>query len=170
MTDDNPPGPEPALFSAVLTPHRSLNRSGFVAVMIAISGISFIGGLVFFLIGAWPVVGFFGADVALVYFAFRVNYRAARAYEEVTLAPSELKVRKVSAQGHVSEWTLNPLWVQLHRDEHAEFGMQNIFLVSRGRRLPIGAFLAPEEKESLADALMKALAEAKRGPTRTVLQ
>jgi uncharacterized membrane protein len=60
--------------------------------------------------------------------------------------------------------------VQLYRDRHAEFGMQNIFLVSRGRRLPIGRFLAPEEKESLADALMKALAEAKRGPTRTVLE
>jgi len=45
-----------------------------------------------------------------------------------------------------------------------------LFLVSRGRRLPIAAFLAPDEKASFARALSAALGEAKRGPTRTVLE
>ena len=58
--------------------------------------------------------------------------------------------------------------VRLDRDEHAEFGIERLYLVSRGRRLPIGGFLGPDEKASFAHALSAALGEAKRGPTRTV--
>jgi len=141
-----------------------------VLVMALIGGFSFIGGLVFFLIGAWPVVGFLGLDVLLVYWAFRLNYRSAQAYEQVTVTPSELTVRKVSHRGGVREWTLNPVWVRLHRDEHEEFGLQRLFLESQGRRLTIAGFLPPQEKESFALALSGALAEAKRGPTRTALE
>ena len=103
-----------------------------------------------------------------VYLAFRINYRAATTFEQVSVTPSELKVRKVTHRGRVSEWTLNPLWVQLDREVHEEFGIQRLFLVSRGRRLPIATFLAPEEKASFATALAAAIGEAKRGPTRTV--
>jgi uncharacterized membrane protein len=162
------PGPEPAIFSAVLTPHRSLGPTGFLIFMLVLGGISFTSGMVFLMAGAWPIFGFFGLDVLLVYWAFRVNYRAARAYEEVRVTASELKLRKVSHHGRVSEWTLNPLWVRLDRDEHEEFGIERLYLVSRGRRLPIASFLGPDEKASFAHALTAALGEAKRGPTRTV--
>jgi uncharacterized membrane protein len=79
-------------------------------------------------------------------------------------------VRKVSHHGRVREWTLNPLWVQLHRDVHKEFGVERLFLISRGRKLPIGSFLGAREKETFAHALAAALGEAKRGPTRTVFE
>jgi len=160
---------EPMLFSAIVTPHRSLSRAGFIAVMAALGGISFAAGMVFLMIGAWPIFGFFGLDVLLVYLAFRANYRAAAAYEEISVTPSELKVRKVTHRGAVSEWTLNPVWVKLDRQVHEEFGIERLFLVSHGRRVPIAAFLGPQEKESFAAALAAAIGEAKRGPTRTVL-
>ena len=162
--------PEPAIFAAVVTPHRSLNRAGFLIVMAAVSAVSFVAGTVFLLIGAWPVFSFFGLDVLLVYWAFRVNYRSACAYEVVTVTASELRLRKVSHHGRVSEWTLNPLWVRLDRDEHVEYGIERLYLVSRGRRLPIASFLPPQEKESFAAALAAAISEAKRGPTRTVFE
>ena len=165
----NDPLAEPTIFSAIITPHRSLSGRGFLLVMALVGGFSFIGGLVFFLIGAWPVVGFLGLDVLLVYWAFRVNYRAAAAFEEVTVTPSELRVRRVSHRGEVSEWTLNPLWTQLARDTHEEFGVQQLFLVTRGRKLPVAGFLSPPERESFAQALSVALLEAKRGPTRAVI-
>src|SRR5215475_8782531 len=161
---------EPALFSAVVTPHRSLSHAGFLIVMATVGGISFVAGLVFLLLGAWPVFGFFGLDVLLVYWAFRANYRAAAAFEEVTVTASELRVRKVSHRGKASEWSFNPLWVRLDRESHEEFGIEHLFLVSRGRRLPIASLLGPLEKESFADALGAALGEAKRGPTRTVFE
>ena len=157
-------------FSAIVTPHRSLGTLGFVVVMVAVGLVSFAAGLAFLLMGAWPVFGFFGLDVLLVYLAFRANYRAAAAYEEVTVTPSELKVRKVSHRGTVSEWKLNPVWVKLDCVTHEEFGIESLFLVSHGRRLPVAAFLGPREKESFAAALGAAIGEAKRGPTLTVLE
>ena len=126
---------EPTLFSALLTPHRSLSSVGFVVLMSIVAVVSFTGGVVFYLVGAWPVGGFFGLDALLIYWAFRVNYRTADAYEEVTVTPSELRVRKVTHRGKVSEWSLNPLWTQLDREAHEDFGLMRLFLVSRGKRL-----------------------------------
>jgi uncharacterized membrane protein len=167
-TRDGEASQDPKIFSAVLTPHRSLGPTGFLIFMLVLGGISFVSGMVFLMAGAWPIFGFFGLDVLLVYWAFRINYRAARAYETVTVTASELTLRKVSHHGRVSEWTLNPLWVRLDRDEHAEYGIERLYLVSRGRRLPIASFLGADEKASFAQALSAALGEAKRGPTRTV--
>ncbi len=162
----NDPAPEPTLFSAIITPHRSLSRTGFLLVMLAIGCVSFIGGIFFFLIGAWPVVGFLGLDVLLVYWAFRANYRAARAFEEVIVTASELRLRRVSQRGKVAEWTFNPLWTKLDREDHEDYGLLRLFLVSRGRRHAVAGFLAPSERESFAAALSNALGEAKRGVTR----
>jgi uncharacterized membrane protein len=160
---------EPKIFSAVITPHRSLGPRGFLILMLCLGALSFVAGVIFTSIGAWPVFGFFGLDVLLVYFAFRASYRSARAYEEVTVTASELTVRKVSHRGGVRQWTLNALWVRLERIVHREFGIQRLFLVSHGRWLAIAAFLNPAEKASFARALMRALGEARRGPTRTVV-
>jgi uncharacterized membrane protein len=160
---------ERTIFSAVITPHRSLGSTGFLLLMLLVGGVSFAAGTLFFVLGAWPVVGFFGLDVLLIYWAFRVNYRAADAYEQVTVTPSELKVRRVTHRGKISEWTLNPLWARLDRETNADFGIQQLFLVSRGNKLSIGSFLGAHEKESFADALTAALGEAKRGPTHPLL-
>src|SRR5262249_48364896 len=172
MAPDNDPAQElaqePAIFSAVLTPHRSLSRKGFLALMLVAGGASLALGTTFLLAGAWPVFGFCGLDVLLLYWAFKVSSRRARAYEQVTVTPSELTVRQVSHRGRISEWTLNPLWVRLDRVVHAEFGIERLFLVSHGRRVAIAGCLGPQEKESFALALSAALGEAKRGPTRTV--
>ena len=157
--------PQPVLFSALLTPHRSLSRAGFIAVMAFLTVVSFAAGVVFTMMGAWPVFGFFGLDVLLVYWAFKLNFRHARATEEITITHSEIRVRRVSHRGHMVEWTLNPLWVQLDRKVHEEFGIEKLYLLSRGRRLSIGSFLGAEEKESFSKALSAALNAAKRGPT-----
>ena len=168
MIPDNDPSGEPTIFSATITPHRSLGRVGFLVLMLVIGGVSFVAGMVFLIAGAWPVFGFFGLDVLLIYWAFRVNYRAAAAYEQVTVTPSELTVRKVSHRGELAEWTLNPVWTKLDKQTHEEYGIEKLFLVSRGRKLAIANFLGPAEKEDFAAALGAALGEAKRGPTRTV--
>ena len=166
---DNDPHAEPTLFSAIITPHRSLSRRGFLLVMTLVGGLSFIGGMFFFLLGAWPVVGFLGLDVLLIYWAFRANYRAAAAFEEVTVTPSVLRLRRVSHRGEVAEWTLNPVWTKLDREKHEEFGLLKLFLVSRGCRLSVAGFLSPNERESFAAALSAALGEARRGATRAMV-
>src|ERR1700753_228293 len=157
--------PEGELVSARLAPHNSLSRAGFLVVMAFISVISFAAGVVFFMMGAWPVFGFFGLDVLAIYWAFRINFRRARASEEISVTPSELRLRRISHRGHVAEWVLNPLWVRLDQKTHAEFGIERLYLVSKGRRVAIASFLGPDEKASFAKALMAAFAAARRGPT-----
>ena len=154
---------EAELFSARLRPHRSLNRTGFLVLMAFVSAVSFAAGLAFLLMGAWPVLGFFGLDVLAIYIAFKINFRRARAREEITVTPSELRLRRISHRGHVMEWVLNPLWVQLDQITHDEFGIERLYLVSRGRRVSIGSFLGPEEKASFSKALRAGLAAARRG-------
>jgi uncharacterized membrane protein len=156
---------EPVLFSAQLTPHRSLSRAGFVLVMTFLSVISFATGIAFLMMGAWPVFGFLGLDVLAIYIAFKINFGRARAREDVTVTPSELRVRRISHRGHVVEWVLNPLWVRLDEVVHEEFGTERIYLISRGRRVSVGSFLGAEEKASFAKALRAGLVAAKRGPT-----
>jgi uncharacterized membrane protein len=156
---------EPQIFSALLTPHRSLNRTGFLAVMLFLTVVSFVTGIAFLMMGAWPVFGFFGLDLLVIWWAFKVNFRTARASEEIVVTASELRVRRVSHRGHVAEWAFNPLWVKLDLEADEEFGIERLYLVSRGRRLSIGSFLGPNEKASFAKALLDALNAAKRGPT-----
>ena len=163
--NDFDPAHEPKLFSALLTPHRSLNRTGFLVLMTFVSVVSFVAGTAFWIMGAWPVFGFFSLDVVVIYWAFRINFRRAKTTEDIVVTASELRVRRVSHRGHVVEWVLNPLWVQFEQKSHAEFGIERLYLVSRGRRVSIGSFLGPDEKASFAKALMTALQAAKRGPT-----
>ena len=163
--DFDPPLDQPTLFSARVTPHRSLNRTGFLVLMTFIGAVSFIAGIAFWMMGAWPVLGFFGLDVLVIYWAFRINFRSADATEDIVVTPSELRVRRVSHRGRLIEWSFNPLWVQLEQTGDPEFGIEHLYLVSRGRRVSVGHFLGPDEKASFAKALFAALQAAKRGVT-----
>ncbi|MDB5548741.1 MAG: hypothetical protein JWR73_1220 [Tardiphaga sp.] len=157
--------PDVVLFSATLTPHRSLSRGGFIALMGFFGAVSFVAGMVFLLMGAWPVLGFLGLDVALIWWAFRVNFKRGNASEHVWVTPSEIRLRRVSHRGHVVEWAFNPLWVRLDQKIDPEFGVERLTLVSHGRRVSVASFLGAEEKESFAKALLAALQAARRGPT-----
>ena len=163
--DFDPALDQPTLFSARVTPHRSLNHTGFTVLMAFIGIVSFVAGVAFYLMGAWPVLGFFGLNLLVIYWAFRINFRHARASEEIRITPSELRLRRVSHRGHVVEFVLNPLWVQVDQKTHAEYGVEKLYLLSKGRRVSIASFLGPDEKASFAKALGAALAAARRGPT-----
>lgn len=162
MTDATRLPDEPTLFEAHLKPHRSLSRAGFVAVMAVVAGVSFTAGMVFLMIGAWPVFGFFGLDVLLVYFAFRASFRSARAYEDIHMTQSLLTVRQVSHWGEARENVSNPRWVRMETERDDDYGMTRLALVSRGVPLVIGGFLAPRQREEVAQGLGAALAAAKR--------
>lgn len=143
-------------FDAILAPHRSLSPRGFVTIMTLLAGVSFISGMIFVLRGAWPVFGFFGLDVALVYLAFKANYRSARARETLRLTDDDLTVTRVSAQGAAQVHHFEPHWLRVEMEEPAEHWTP-LVLASHGTRLGIGAFLTMEERVALGDALRAAL-------------
>jgi uncharacterized membrane protein len=159
MADRNA-GAEP-IFSATLTPYRSLPPAGFFALMLAVGVAWFATGVAFFMAGAWPVLGFFGLDFALLWLAFHLNYRAGRAVEEVWLSREALVIRKVSPSGRASEFRFNPYWVRLDIAEEPGEGVLRIDICSREARVPVGAFLNPPDRTSFARALRVALAEAR---------
>jgi uncharacterized membrane protein len=154
------------IFSAVLTPHRSLTPRGLLAVMALFGAASLIVGTVFFLAGAWPIAGFLGFDVALVYLAFRLSNRQACAFETVEVTREALTVRKVDARGRSQSFGLDPYWTRIEVARR-EWGITGLWLANRGERLAIGRFLNPAERESLAKALSAALAEARDVPAAT---
>lgn len=147
-------------FSAVLTPHRSLSPRAFLILMCIISIVSFAAGMVFLLAGAWPVLGFFGLDVLLIYGAFKLNYIAARAYETISISGSKLTVTKVLSSGRSRSWTFNPYWARVEISSRPGRSSR-LVLTSHGRSLVLGSFLTEGERIDFASALRNALAESR---------
>ena len=156
------PTPDQPIFSATLTPHRSLSPMGFRLVMGLVVAASLVQAVPMVLMGAWPVGWFFGLDVLALYICFRLSNARARRAEQVVLSRAELLVRRFGWRGDLDEIRFNPFWVRLKTEEDPDYGMQRIMLVQRREQLEIGSFLAPLEKADFAKAFGGALSEARR--------
>ncbi|HEY4344058.1 MAG TPA: DUF2244 domain-containing protein [Parvibaculum sp.] len=150
----------PLHFNAVVTPHRSLNRKGFIILMSVMIAVNFTAGMIFLLKGAWPIFGFCGLDVALVWWAFRANYRAARAHETVQLSDDELRIRRVDQRGRARAFSFQPYWVRLELVENPDEST-NLYLRSHGKSLELAHVLSPPERRQFARALQAALRDLK---------
>ncbi len=154
--DASPELPAAPRFDAILYPHRSLPPLGFAVLMAAVVAVSAALGAGFVLIGAWPVTGFFGLDVLLLFLAFRWNYRQARRAELIRLDHDGLTVRRIEPDGHQREWRFESYWVQVGFDDPPRYDSQ-LTLSSHGRHLVLGAFLTVAERLEVARALKAAL-------------
>lgn len=143
-------------FDAVLHPHRSLSPVGFLILMVLLAGVSFTMGIMFLLAGAWPVFGFFGLDVLLVYIAFRANYRSGMVYETLRLTADDFTVRRVLPDGRAKSWRFQPYWLRVEMDNPPRTDSK-LRLRSHGKALVIGSFLTPLERLEVAQALRAAL-------------
>src|SRR5262252_6679869 len=144
-TDDPAPAAAPVLFDVLLMPNRSLPPLGFALLMACVSLVSFGAGVTFYIIGAWPVIGFLGLDVALIYIAFRVSFRRMRAFETLRLTEQALVFERVSPGGARRRWSFQPYWLRVEFDEPPHHGSQ-LRLRSHGHAVTVGAFLAPPER------------------------
>lgn len=151
------------IFSARLVPYRSLGKNGFWILMGVVASMWLGTGAFFLAMGAWPVFGFFGLDVVLLYGAFRLNYRAARACELVSVSRTALDIVKITPSGRSVSHHFNPFWARLRVSRHEEIGITDMAVESQGQRVPIGTFLNPDDRESFANAFGRALATARAG-------
>ena len=152
---------EPA-FHAVLTPYRSLSPRGFLIVMVTLGAISFAAVMVFLVAGAWPVMGFFGLDVLLVYCAFKLNYRSGRIFETVDVTPSRLTVTRVHPSGQEEQFDCNPYWARVNLREWPD-GRTVLSIAAQGREHAFGRFLTDDERRDFASVLKEALLAARGG-------
>ncbi len=156
MSDGAISSDEPSV-RLILRPHRSLSATGFLVLMGVIAGISFATGLVFLLLGAWPVLFFCGLDVLAIYVAFRLNYRSGRAAELVEIDGALLALTRWHPSGREERIELNPYWVRVRLAELRD-GRTDLRLASHGREVSLGRFLTDDERRDVAAVLRDALA------------
>jgi uncharacterized membrane protein len=144
------------ILNVTLRPHRSLSARGFGVLMGLLCAVSFVAGIVFLSVGAWPVIGFLGVDILLVWIAFRVNYARGRAHERLTLHADRLEIERVDHWGRRQCSSLEPYWLTV---ELADRGAAAplVQLRSHGRTTVVGAFLPVGERAELARLLEDAL-------------
>jgi len=149
------------IFAATLTPPRSLTPTGKRLVVGLVAALALVPGVVFYLAGAWPVVGFMGLDVLAIWIALTVSMRAGRQQEIVTLWPGRLELSTITAKGarHEESFATEAVRFVIERD----FNERIIGLELRegARRVPFGSFLSAEEKLSLSRAFGAALRKAR---------
>ena len=153
------------ILNIILYPHRSLSPKGFLILMLCIIFVSFSIGAFFMLKGAWPVFGFFGLDVLLVYIAFKVNYHNAKRYEKIRLWENSLIIKKKSHNGKSNTWKFNPYWVRLEMKK-SQSRSSDLNLSSHGKTISIGSFLSNQEKEEVANTLLLHLKKLRVSTTR----
>jgi uncharacterized membrane protein len=145
--------PVPAIrFATSLSPHRSLSPQGFTWLIRGAVAANLLVGLPMFLVGAWPVLGFLGLDVALLWWLFKRSYLDARRSETLLLTDRELIVDRRFPDGEREEHRLDAYWLRV------ELG-DRLMLVSRGNRVAIGRFLSPGERAQVAEQLKAALSD-----------
>lgn len=147
---------EKVFFEAVLRPNPPMPPRVLLGVLVAVLAINLVFALYFVSRGAWPIAPFLGADVLLLAWAFHASRVAARRFERVTLTNAMLSVLHQPPRGHPREARFNPYWVRVQAPDPDQIGAQ-LLLVSHGRALKVGSFLAPTDRLSLAGSLQDAL-------------
>ena len=130
--------------------------------MACVSLASFAVGVAFLIAGAWPILGFFGLDVALIWLAFRLNYRNGRWVERLRLSESRLEVERVGPRGQIGRWSFHPYWLKVDLVAPHEHHSR-LTLSSRATSLSIGGFLTPGERRELSRTLREALDRLREG-------
>ncbi len=148
----------PKYWRATLTPHRSLSRGGFLALMTAVVLLNLVPGVYLYLIGAWPVVGFMGVDVALLWWAFQRNYADARIAENIEITEDEVVLERLSEKHAPQKHRFVRRWVrvELEEDKVREL-IGPLYLRASDKRMEIARFLSPPERQAFAHALKAAL-------------
>ena len=149
------------VFEAVITPHRSLTARAARRVVAGLCLAAVLSACVFLLMGAWPVTGFCGAELALAAALLILHARSARASELVLLGERSLRVVRTDPRGRRAVCELPSAWLTLRLDERAGT-VPRLLLGVRDRQVEIGRVLGEAAKRDLAAALAEALDEMRR--------
>lgn len=143
-------------FDITVLPYRSLSKKSFKNLMIAVCFIFFSIGVFFWSIGAWPVFGFLGLDVLLLYLAFKINYKNGEVFENLKLFNSNLLITRCFPSGKSQTWNLEPYWTKVEISKSFS-NDQRLILRSRDKVVLLGSFLNLNDKKKLMRKINEAL-------------
>ena len=144
------------LYSITLKPYRSLNKIGFITMMVVLCGFSFITGIIFMKKGAWPVFGFFGLDILLVYIFFRLSFKSGKEFEIVNLTKKKLIIKKYKEKKIIKTFILDANWVKIQIQNPLEQSSK-LQISSKNKSIIIGSFLRLDEKIEVLQNIENAL-------------
>ena len=157
--DQQQPADDKAVIRITFWPHRSLGPRGFLFLMAGFGFLTFLLGCLFFYLGAWPVIGFMGLEIGLVWLAFRMNYQTGQHYEELLISRQGSWLSCYDARGRARRTAMDSPWLkaEITADRH---GRPALYLRWHAKKIEIGKFLPPDEKPALAKAINQGFAKA----------
>ena len=144
------------LYEITLYPYRSMNKLGFFILMFTLALISFVAGIMFILIGAWPVFGFFGLDVLLIYIFFKLNFRSGKKKEVIILDKKNLIIKFYNPKKIEKIYKLDPNWLKINLIK-LKNSTSKLQISSKNKSVIVGSFLRYQEKNDIICSLQKAL-------------
>ncbi|HEY2179507.1 MAG TPA: DUF2244 domain-containing protein [Caulobacteraceae bacterium] len=151
----------PLYMDAVITPHRSLSRRGFIVVIGVLTAINTTTAVLFFAMNASPVPIFLGLAVIALAAALVASQRAGRRRERIQVTASEVRVVVESPAGAQTVWISPTAFTRLARVGEEDSGLE-LRLSDRG--LAVGRALTRSERADFAAALELAIRRARQGP------
>jgi uncharacterized membrane protein len=156
----NAPSETAPLFEALVTPHQSLSRRGHWILLLVVAFVGAVIGLRFWLLGAWPVLGFSVVEIGGAVLVFQLFTRRFRSSELVLLYEDRLRLVRTTSAGKRQEKTLSTAWLNVVLEE-APGRVPTLLVAGRGVREQIGAALGEDERRDLGAALRDALHRAR---------
>ncbi len=154
---------KPAIFDLELRPNRSMPHRHFWLMLAGVALIFLLMGVRFLFLGAWPILPFMLADLALLWWAMRASYRSGRESEHLRLDSTGLELVRIAAQGPARRTRIEPHWARVELEEIGE-DQNRLWLSARGARHAIGTFLSPRERAEIARVIESGLATFRQGP------
>ncbi|MDG1826593.1 MAG: DUF2244 domain-containing protein [Henriciella sp.] len=154
------PTPHKIYMDASLTPNRSLSPRAFTIVMSIVAGVSFLAGLMFVSMGAFPVIGFFGLDALAIWLAFRWSFRSLKQETKVRVTADTIDVEHFEAGKIVKTASIPTIFARV-RLELPERRPSELQLAYQQQAWVIGRFLTPGERKGFKRALEDAIRRAK---------
>lgn len=154
-------GDAPALILRI-RPNRSLPRRGFVLFMALTCGMAAIPLLS--ILGTpvlWGVLPFAVLAISGLWIALSRNYDDGALTEELRLWSDHLALVRHNPRGRAQHWQTNPHWVRIELHKTGRPVENYLTLRGGGRAVELGAFLSPQERTRLCDALNEALARVR---------
>ena len=144
------------LYEITLYPYRSMNKLGFFILMFTLALISFVAGIIFMLKGAWPVFGFFGLDVLLVYIFFKINFKSGKKKEIIILTENQLIIEFYNEKKISKTHYLDANWLKINLTKFKN-EISKLKISSKNKSVIVGSFLRYKEKKNIVKSLKTAL-------------
>ena len=98
---------------------------------------------------------FFGLDVLMLYYAFKINYKSGEIFENVKLLDKSFEITRVFPSGKKQTWDLEPYWAKV--EITGLRNNKNLVIKSKEKMVLVGSFLNINDKKRLLKKIEEAL-------------